>query len=131
MLYHLTDPLKALRAIARSTDRLFLWTHYFDADVCRAIPEHGLRFAGEVELVDGDVRAVGHRYQYLHALRSARFMGGTRSEARWLTRADLLRVLRELGFDQLEVGFEERAHHHGPSIAIAARRTATTTTATA
>jgi SAM-dependent methyltransferase len=122
VLYHLTDPLKALRAIAGITDRLHLSTHYYDPDVCRTNPEHGSRFAGTVELIDGDLRVTAHRFEYLHALRSRRFMGGTRRESRWLEKEDLFRLLRELGFNDLQSGFDDKKHPNGASIVISAQR---------
>ena len=122
ILYHLNDPLKALRAIAGITDRLHLSTHYYDEAVFETKLELRARFAGVVELIDGNLRVTAHRFQYLHALRSRRFMGGTRRESRWLTKEDLFRLLRELGFTLLTSEFDNRDHLHGPTIVICARR---------
>jgi alkanesulfonate monooxygenase SsuD/methylene tetrahydromethanopterin reductase-like flavin-dependent oxidoreductase (luciferase family) len=41
VLYHMPEPLKLLHAIARTTDRIHIWTHYVDdqkLDAARASP---------------------------------------------------------------------------------------------
>ena len=30
VLYHMEDPIKLLKLISRTSDRLFVWTHYYD-----------------------------------------------------------------------------------------------------
>src|SRR5689334_5536438 len=38
VLYHLRDPARLIALLARVTDRLFVWTHYYDPAVVEARP---------------------------------------------------------------------------------------------
>ena len=38
VLYHMRNPVELLRNIARVTDRVFIWSHYYSAEPLQAIP---------------------------------------------------------------------------------------------
>ena len=50
------------------------------------------------------------------------FLGGTHEWSCWLARPEIERALRLFGYTAIEYGFEDRAHPHGPSLAICASR---------
>jgi hypothetical protein len=118
VLYHMTEPLEMLELTSRVCDRLFLWTHYYDAKLLK----QNERAAGHFP----DGKGPLYRYEYADALEVTSFCGGTRPHSFWLDRQTLIGTLRELGFDQLEFAFEEPTHINGPALAVLATKTGST-----
>ncbi len=85
VLYHMSDPVHLLETMARRTDCVFLWTHYFDAT---AMPPNDLRhvpFSGEV--IARDFRGIPvrlHTRHYYGAQQDAAFCGGPNDRHYWL-----------------------------------------------
>lgn len=128
VLYHMSDPVSLLRRIAAVTDRIFLWTHYFEPDVSKWHPETaariGIKWVVDETIVDAsagcDVRMVPMLYQ--EALGWSGFCGGPESYARWIHKDDILTLLATLGFTDLSVSFDDTGHINGPSFAVFASR---------
>lgn len=123
VLYHMVDPLLTLRLIAEVSDRLFLWTHYYDADIIGADRAQAATFE------QSETRSFrGHEFKlakkrYESALNWDGFCGGAAPFAYWLDRSSLLMLLESLGYDRLTIGFDHPSHPHGPSLAVCAVRT--------
>ena len=116
VLYHLQHPVELLARIARVTDRIFLWTHYFE-------PALGGQGGGQLE--EREEAGFPHRVlrkPYGAALEWKGFCGGTAQDAVWMEREGILNALRHLGFGRLEIGFDEPGHPNGASFAVLARR---------
>jgi hypothetical protein len=123
VLYHMTNPVELLDLIAKTTDRLFLWTHYYDVEIMAGLPESEQRFTDAQPCEHAGFRHTLHRREYLSDIRDSRFFGGTSPHSQWMERADILGALRHSGFRDLRIGFEERQNQGlGPSLAIAALR---------
>jgi hypothetical protein len=122
VLYHLQQPLELLHLLAGTTDRLFLWTHYYDGEVIGRDPELARHFPGSSPAEHDGFPHTLHRYEYQEALQFKTFSGGGAPFAHWLSRDDILAYLERLGFAELRIGFDEPHHPHGPSFAVAARR---------
>ena len=123
VLYHSTDPLRLLELIARTSDRLALWTHYYDAEVVDANPVLARHFAAEPRTTTyGDREIRLHRRDYLESLQTNDFCGGPQVHALWMERDDLLDVLRQVGYTDVRVGADDRRHVNGPNILIYAER---------
>ncbi len=120
VLYHMADPLALLRAIARVTGRLYLWTHVFDRDAAAARRLHFPSLDGTPVERDG-LTVTYHRRRYL-PLRWGGFCGGTGPWASWLSRDDLERALEHYGLEVVAVGHETADHPHGPCLSLAAVR---------
>lgn len=123
VLYHMRDPVHLLETMARRTDCVFLWTHYFDAT---AMPPDDLRrvpFSGEViarEFRGLPVRL--HTRHYYGAQQDAAFCGGPSDRHYWLERDTIIAVMRTLGFDDLRIAGDQPDHPNGPSFCLFARR---------
>ena len=128
VLYHMSDPVGLLTRIAATTDRLYLWTHYFEPDVNLWHPETATRIGTKWVVDDTIVERVGdldvHMVPMLYqeALGWAGFCGGPETFARWIHKSDLVALLRVLGFDSVSIAFDEPGHVNGPSFAVFARR---------
>lgn len=123
VLYHATDPIALLEAISRVTDRVAVWTHYWDADSVAAISRISRTFVEapiEVEWRNHLLRV--HPRHYLEALAKSSFCGGPEPSARWMERDGLMTVLREIGFTDISVLGEDIRHVNGPSILLVAQR---------
>lgn len=128
VLYHMSDPVSLLRRIADVTDRMFLWTHYFEPDVSKWHPETAMRIGTkwvvDETIVDHsagvEVRMVPMLYQ--EALGWSGFCGGPETFARWIHKEDILVLLTALGFSDVTVSFDDTSHINGPSFAVYATR---------
>lgn len=128
IFYHLLDPIEVVTRIASSTERLFIWTQYFDKDLDRWSvdpawlatspwdPDHPI-----VTDVEGHpIELVPFHYQE----RRATFSGGAEPTAYWFVRDDLLTLLGVLGFDDVQVTMDEPDAPNGPAFCVLAQRTA-------
>lgn len=118
VLYHLTNPVDAIALAAQATDRLYLWTHYFDRDHLSPT----LRFDEPHTETVRDFRHTLHRQHYQSRLGNRGFFGGAHDTSCWLERSDLLNALAFFGFDDVRVQFDHQVAEPGPSIALLARR---------
>ncbi|MGH2448238.1 MAG: class I SAM-dependent methyltransferase [Chloroflexota bacterium] len=122
VLYHLRDPIETLGLIASITDRVFLWTHYFDPEVIAARPDLTAKFGPGIPARAGDFEYVSYGYAYNDALNWQGFCGGSADHSVWLSRDDILRRLRTLGFHHLQIEFDHKDHPNGPAFAVLAQR---------
>ncbi len=123
ILYHMADPVHLLDLISKKADRLYIWTHYYDAAKLSDPKGRGAPF------VNGQVSRASHagfshtlhRHQYGRAARLGRFWGGTRPYSNWLSLPDLLGALEHLGWRDIRTKTEED-HPHGPAVDLVAVR---------
>lgn len=124
VLYHMRHPVELIASMARVTDQIFLWTHYFDPDVVAQSPELAARFPSEKKTVT--YRGFEHtvyRQEYLTTLDWKGYCGGVTSHSLWLNRHDILACLEHFGFDDIRIGFEDPQNFAGASFAVTATRT--------
>ncbi len=122
VLYHMTDPIKLLRRLTRSSDRVFIWTHYYDPKLV-ATRDDAYLFRRE-----DDVSAVLQGYSGVKKLYSrdavgwSGFTGGMESYAIWLRRDAILKFLADEGYRSVDIAFEDPQHPNGPCFSVAAKR---------
>ncbi len=122
VLYHMTEPLLLLDLICNVTDRVFLWTHYYDPEAVAAGADAPL-FGAPALQTQGGFSCIGCRRDYPGAaLAWSGFNGGASPHATWLTRDGILDFLRSRGMTRIELGFDHATHQNGPALAIAASR---------
>lgn len=123
VLYHATDPVRLLELMARTTDRLAIWTHYYDPEVVQANPTLCRRFAAAPRTKSfGGRELMLHRFDYLESRATADFCGGPEQHAMWMERDDLIDVLGVLGYRNVRVGHDDRTHPNGPCILLYAEQ---------
>jgi hypothetical protein len=122
VLYHVENPVELIALLARTCERLFIWTHYYDRDPIERDPRLARRFKGSTTAEHEGFRSTVYRYEYRAARILTSFCGGSRSWSHWMGRADMLACCRHFGFDQITVGCEDPDNVNGPCFAIAARR---------
>jgi hypothetical protein len=122
VLYHMRNPIELLSSVARVSDRLFVWTHYYDEARIAREPTLARRFTGAITAYADSFRHTLHRFDYADVLATPAYCGGGAGFCYWLERSDLLGALRHFGFTRVEVGFDDVDHPHGPSLALVATR---------
>lgn len=121
VLYHMTNPIRALNLMSSASSNLMLWTHYFDQ---QQIDERGLsRYYAPVETraYQGLTISLAKR-SYLEAVKWEGFCGGANDYAYWLTRESLMALLDLFGFKRIEIAFDSPDHANGPALALCAMK---------
>ena len=123
VLYHSPDPIGLLESIARVSDRVGIWTQYYEATVVAADPAKARMFVVESEVVQWRGHSLTlHRRDYLESLQWGGFCGGPETSALWMERDDLLTVLSELGFSDIQIHSDDLTHQNGAAIMLCASR---------
>lgn len=123
ILYHMIDPVQLLELISHRASRLYIWTHYYDADRLSDGDDKSKAFANG-KTVTGQHDGLSynlHRCNYGVATRLRGFWGGTQPYSNWLTLHDLLAVLEHLGWVDIQTKVDE-THPHGPAVDLIAVR---------
>jgi hypothetical protein len=122
VLYHMAEPITLLENISRVTDRIGLWTHYFDESVIANKKYLRRRFdiSGEQMSWRGHTITV-YRQKYRKEPGRDGFVGGIAPFSRWLRKEDILSVLESLGFSVV-IGEDNKDHKNGPEILLYAQR---------
>lgn len=120
VLYHLEEPVKLLNLISRVTDKLFIWTHYYDEEIIAKNKALKHKF-GPLLTFEYEGISYEHSTQtYEDALSWNGFCGGNMPTSKWLTRSSIVKALNHYGFQDLQVNFDHPTHANGPAFAICA-----------
>jgi len=122
VLYHMEDPIRLLKLMSRVSDRLFIWTHYYDQGIINNRTELKHKFS-PVSLFEHD--GVSYEYStqsYKKELDWVGFCGGPKPVSKWLTRDSIIKALRQFGFTELKINFDRPDHLNGPTFAICASK---------
>ncbi len=123
VLYHVENPVELIALLSRITDRLFLWTHYYDAKIIPSNPKLAGSFTGFERSEYAGFEHSLFRYDYGRSFRLQRFCGGSRGHSHWMLREDIIECLGHFGFNAIRINFEEVDHPNGPAFALVAVRT--------
>lgn len=122
VLYHMKDPLQLLKLIAKATNKVFIWTHYFDKSIISLNPDIAHKFS-DLCSVDYEGETFFYSTQsYKKALNWKGFCGGPATDSIWLTRDSILKALSLFGFVNIVIGFEQLDHINGPAFALCASK---------
>lgn len=123
VLYHTLDPVGLLELVAKVTDKVAIWTHYWEEDAVRSDEKISRVFLDDPLDQQWRGRTIRlHPRHYREALGWSGFCGGPETSARWMERDGLMTVLTELGLQNITVLEEETDHLNGPAILLVAQR---------
>ena len=122
VLYHMSNPVELIALAAKASDRLFIWTHYYDHAKISDNPNLVHKFSDGVPADYAGFRHTLYRQEYKAALDWQGFCGGNESFSHWLSRDDVLTCLRYFGLKDIEIDFDHPDHPNGPSFALTAVR---------
>jgi hypothetical protein len=120
VLYHMEEPIKLIKLISRVTERLFIWTHYYDREVILKRKDLSHKFS---PVITSEYDGVTYEYStqsYKDALGWSGFCGGFKTVSKWLTRDSIIKALTYFGFSDLKINFEQMDHPNGPAFAVCA-----------
>jgi len=123
VLYHMQDPAGLIRLASKVSDRIILWTHYYDDKVIKGSPALSHKFSGPVKAGSDGFEHCLYRHEYKSALGWSGFCGGGETYSNWMTRDDIITCLEHFGFTHTVVGFEQPDHANGPSFCVVGSRT--------
>lgn len=116
VLYHQRDPIHLLENLSRITDRIALWTHYWD--------ERAVHANAELSAALEDAPTTAHwrgRSVRTHPVVCEPGSDAPMS-ACWMEREGLLTVLAGLGYTDVTVLDDDEHHANGPAILLVAQR---------
>lgn len=124
VLYHMTRPAELIRLVARVTDRICLWTQYFDPELPPGSSPLCERIRGSEDTVYEGFHHTLYTVAYEEeALGWDGFCGGPAPFRRLMSRTDILRCLEHFGLGEIQVAFDDPDHEGGPAFALTAFRT--------
>jgi hypothetical protein len=123
ILYHMVEPVELIRVISERARLLYMWTHYYDADLLAAgLPQSRAFAKRHVHRASCDGYSFElHRHDYALTQRLRGFWGGTRPYSHWLTLDGLLGALAHFGWDDVRTQLTPD-HPHGPAVNLVAVR---------
>ena len=122
ILYHMKNPIELISLMSNVSNKLFIWTHYFDAEILHSQPNLSVKFPGSEESEYNGFKHTLYRQEYLASLDNDGFCGGGDTYSYWLSRQDILSVLDFLGYNRVVINFDQPDHPHGPCFALVATR---------
>lgn len=122
VLYHMKDPLELLELISHRATRILLWTHYYDEDSVVSSEKLARKFGPPELVVRNGVEVQIARYEYQEALNWSGFCGGSAEYSMWVAKDSLIKYLGALGYDDIEIGEDNKEHPNGPAILLCARK---------
>jgi SAM-dependent methyltransferase len=122
VLYHMTDPLQLIKQMSLASDKLYIWTHYYDPEIINSKPELSSKFRNLERVERGGFIYDWIEQFYDAALHWNGFCGGSASSSRWLTRESIIDYLKVCGYNQIDISHETKYHPNGPSFSVCAQR---------
>jgi len=122
VLYHMREPAELIYLISKTSDKAIIWTHYFDDEVVKSDPGKARYFTEVKNHSFQGFDYVTNKYNYLEALESGGFCGGTAPFSRWMYRQDILACLKNFGFNKVDINFDDPQTRSGPSFCVVASK---------
>lgn len=122
ILYHMSDPIDILESLSKITNKLFIWTHYYDHKIIKDNPNLIHKFGTIEQIERNGIVYEWIEQSYKDALEWAGFCGGSEPTSRWLTRKSLTNILNSIGFSEIVIEFDDPMHPNGPSLAICTQK---------
>lgn len=122
ILYHMPDPVGVLVNMSRVSDRIFLWTHYVDDEEMPITDPRRSPIVGTESVSWRGHNFNLYRRTYFDQANVNEFCGGIESAPAWMEKQDILTVLQELGYAQIDVLPGDPNHGAGPNFCVLATR---------
>lgn len=122
ILYHMINPVELLSLMAKVSDKIVIWTHYYNGEVLHSQPNLSPKFPGKEEAEFKGFKHTLYHQDYNASLDHSGFCGGSDTFSNWLSREDILSCLRFFGFNKIQINFEQVNHPHGPCFALVAMK---------
>jgi Protein of unknown function (DUF1698) len=122
VLYHMQNPAELIALLAeRCREHLFVWTHYYDADLI-ATSGTAHKYPSSRRHTHNGFEHTLYVHEYQRALDQQSFCGGSAPSSCWMTKADILRALEFFGFGGIRIVGDQTDHPNGPAVTLIASR---------
>jgi hypothetical protein len=124
VLYHMTQPIELLHKIKKVSDRIFIWSHYYDYEYINNSANMTYFDASKdlIHQVSGRSIRLHHRnYQNPDDGAPPLFSGGGEQYSYWMEKDDILFILTNLGYTRIDLGGDEPRYAPGPAFWLVAR----------
>jgi protein-L-isoaspartate O-methyltransferase len=119
ILYHMADPAELLWLLSQHTDKILLWTHYFDE---AAVERNKLTSFKKVS--KHEFRGISynyHRQEYGTGFKTNVYCGGAVTHSSWMTRDGIETALRTFGYTDINV-LDDGDSINGPFLLLTASK---------
>ena len=122
VLYHMEKPIELLKFISKVSDKIFIWTHYYDKDIISNRDDIAHKFSHVKSFEYEGVSYEYSTYAYKDALNWSGFCGGPKPTSKWITKDSILKALKQFGLVDIQINFDHPDHPNGPAFAICAKK---------
>ena len=122
VLYHSLTPVELIKLISKVTDKVFLWTHYYDKAIMKARQDIKNKFSKPKKYKYEKEKYTYVEYYYKEALDWDGFCGGSSPSSIWLSKKSLFNALQKYGFKNIKADMDSKDHPNGPSLIIGATK---------
>jgi len=122
VLYHQQQPMELISLLSGITDRVLVWTHYYDEEIVRESAHLMSIFKSVNRTQYSGYEHTLHRQEYQTALLTPGFCGAGAHYSHWMERDELLGAWKHVGYRMVEVLQEDRYFVNGPCFLLAVQR---------
>lgn len=122
VLYHMENPVELIYYLSQSTDKISMWTHYYDKELVKnnqTLDDKSFKPTSKTEF---GLPHILYKQEYNKALDWSGFCGGINPHSYWMSRDTIISCLKHFGFENITINFENTEHPHGPSFLILAQK---------
>jgi hypothetical protein len=122
ILYHATSPPQFIEECCKKSDRVFVWSHYYNPETIGNYPAMIGKFSKlhQLEYKSNIVKA--WQFDYLSSLEWAGFCGGPNPYSLWVEKDSIFKLFQDNGLKNIKVFFDDHTHPSGPNICFMAEK---------
>ncbi len=121
ILYHSTNPPLFIELCCRVSNKVFIWTHYFDENIMKNYKTFK-RFKKINNIQYNQNVLAAWKYFYKNSLKWKGFCGGQNPYSIWLRKKDIIDIFKIQGFRHIHIFFDDLTHPLGPNICFIAEK---------
>lgn len=122
ILYHSTSPPEFIENCCKVSDRVFVWTHYYNPAIMDDYDNLKGKCNTKLEVHYRNKVLTAMQFDYLSSLEWSGFCGGLSPFSIWLKKEDTLQIFEENGMKNIKIFFDDETHPSGPNICFIAER---------
>lgn len=122
ILYHSTNPAEFIQQCCKTSDKVFIWTHYYDPSLVGNYPALNGKFSGSRIMENDGFSYTAHQFEYLQSLEWSGFCGGSSPHSLWIEKRTMLDLFAKYNFNKVDIFFDDQSHPFGPNICFLAEK---------